>query len=74
MLGAGAVLAEEKSVTGTVTSAEAESGNIVIDGKTYVMPKQAGTAMMPEPGNPVTLFYEEQGGQNVITRIGQKTQ
>jgi hypothetical protein len=27
--------------------------------------------MFPQVGAPVTVFYEEQNGKNVITRIGQ---
>jgi hypothetical protein len=72
ILAGGSVLAAEgKSVTGTVSRADAESGQIVINDQTFIMPKQGGTAMMPEPGDSVTLYYEEQGGQMVVTRIGQ---
>jgi hypothetical protein len=35
------------------------------------MSEQAGTAMFPQVGAEVTVFYEEQAGKNVITRIGQ---
>lgn len=61
-------------VTGTVTSADSESGKIVVNGETYVMDKQAGTAMMPASGDKVSLTYEERGGEKVVTRIGQAAQ
>ena len=43
-------------------------------GKTIDMSDQAGTAMFPKFGAEVTLFYEEQDGKNVVTRIGQAQQ
>ncbi len=61
-------------VTGIVTSVDDQTHELVIDGENYVMPEQSGTAMMPAPGDKVTLFYEEQDGQKVITRIGQPVQ
>jgi hypothetical protein len=72
MLAAGSALAEEKSVSGNVRSADSESGKIVINDQTFIMPRQTGTDMMPQPGDPVTLYYEERGGEMVVTRIGQK--
>jgi hypothetical protein len=62
---------DEMKVTGMVTEADQETKEITIDDKTYVMSDQAGTAMFPQVGAEVTVFYEEQNGKNVITRIGQ---
>jgi peptidoglycan hydrolase-like protein with peptidoglycan-binding domain len=62
-------------VTGIVTSADDQTREIVIDGETFVMPEQGGgAALMPNEGDEVTLFYREEGGQKLITRIGQKRQ
>jgi hypothetical protein len=37
------------------------------------MPKEGGgTALFPQVGSEVTLFYREEGGKKVVTRIGQK--
>ena len=76
MVGASPALAadEGKMVTGTVTEADSETGMITVDGQTYKMPQQSGTAMMPAPGDKISLFYREEGGQKVITRIGQAAQ
>jgi hypothetical protein len=39
------------------------------------MPEEGGGAsLFPQVGAEVTVFYEEQGGKNVITRIGQAQQ
>jgi hypothetical protein len=62
---------DEMKVTGMVTEADQESKEITIGDKTFVMSDQAGTAMFPQVGAEVTVFYEEQDGKNVITRIGQ---
>ena len=62
---------EEMKVTGMVTEADQETKEITIGDKTFVMSDQAGTAMFPQVGAEVTVFYEEQGGKNVVTRIGQ---
>lgn len=62
---------DEMSVTGTVTEVDDTTHEITVDGKTFNMPEQAGTAMMPAVGDKVTLFYEEREGENLITRIGQ---
>jgi hypothetical protein len=36
------------------------------------MPEESGGAsLFPQTGAEITLYYEEQGGQKVITRIGQ---
>jgi hypothetical protein len=44
-------------------------------GQTFVMPEEGGGAsLFPQVGAEVTVFYEEQGGKNVITRIGQAQQ
>lgn len=61
----------EMSVTGTVTEVDETAQEIVVDGKTFTLADQAGTAMMPAAGDKVTLFYEEQGDKNMVTRIGQ---
>jgi hypothetical protein len=63
---------EGMKVTGMVTDADQEKNEIKIGDKTFVMPDSAGgAAMWPQVGAEVTVFYEEQGGKNVITRIGQ---
>jgi Cu/Ag efflux protein CusF len=62
---------DEMKVTGMVTEADQEAKEITIGDKTFVMSDQAGTAMFPQVGAEVTVFYEEQDGKNVITRIGQ---
>jgi Cu/Ag efflux protein CusF len=64
----------EMKVTGMVTEADQETKEITIGDKTFVMSDQAGTAMFPQVGAEVTVFYEEQDGKNVITRIGQAPQ
>ena len=69
-----ATAASGTEVTGVVTSVDEEAHEIVIDGQTYAMPEQGGTAMLPAEGDRVTLFYREEGGQKVITRIGQPQQ
>jgi peptidoglycan hydrolase-like protein with peptidoglycan-binding domain len=61
-------------VTGLVTAVDEQAYEIVIDGQTYVMPEQSGTAMLPAEGDRVTLFYREEGGRRMITRIGQPRQ
>ncbi|MCE3245557.1 MAG: hypothetical protein K0S72_1685 [Arthrobacter sp.] len=65
---------EGQMVTGTVTSVDEETGKVVINGETYMMDKQAGTVMLPDAGDKVSLTYRDQGGQKVVTRIGQATQ
>jgi Cu/Ag efflux protein CusF len=69
-----AMAAEGTMVTGTVTSADQESGKVVINGETYMMDKQAGTVMMPAAGDKVSLTFRDEGGKKVVTRIGQATQ
>jgi hypothetical protein len=67
--------AEEMKVTGMVTEADEQTKEITIGDKTFVMPEEGGGAsMFPQVGAEVTLFYEEQDGKNVITRIGQAQQ
>lgn len=61
-------------VTGVVTSADAQTGEITIDGKTFVMEGHGGATMFPHAGDKVTLFYRQQDDKNVITRIGQAQQ
>ena len=66
---------EGTKVTGLVTSADPQTQEITIGDKTFVMPEEGGGAsLFPQVGAEVTLFYEEQGGKNVITRIGQAQQ
>jgi hypothetical protein len=64
----------EMKVTGMVTEADQQTKEITIGDKTFVMSDQAGTAMFPQVGAEVTVFYEEQDDKNVITRIGQAQQ
>jgi hypothetical protein len=66
---------EGTKVTGLVTSADPQTQEIKIEDQTYVMPKEGGgAALFPQVGAEVTLFYREEGGQKLITRIGQKQQ
>jgi hypothetical protein len=66
---------EGTRVTGLVTSADPQTQEITIEDQTYIMPKEGGgAALFPQVGSEVTLFYREEGGQKVITRIGQKQQ
>jgi len=68
----GAGQEEGTKVTGTVTAADTRTHEITIEGETYVMPEESGGAsLFPQTGAEITLYYEEQGGQKVITRIGQ---
>ena len=63
--------AEEMKVTGMVTEADQQTKEITINDKTFVMPEEGGgAALFPQVGAEVTVFYEEQDGKNVITRIG----
>ena len=63
---------EGMKVTGMVTEADQQTNEITIDDQKFVMPDAAGGASMwPQVGAEITVFYEEQGGQKVITRIGQ---
>jgi hypothetical protein len=66
--------AEEMKVTGKVTEANQEEKQITVGDKTFDMSDQAGTSMFPQVGAEVTVFYEEQDGKNVVTRIGQAQQ
>ena len=66
--------AEEMKVTGKVTEADQQAKQITVGDKTFDMSDQTGTAMFPKVGAEVTLFYEEQDGKNVVTRIGQAQQ
>ena len=64
---------EDTQVSDLVTSADPQTQEITIEDQTYVMPKEGGgAALFPQVGSEVTLFYREEGGQKVITRIGQK--
>ena len=63
---------EDMKATGMVTEADKTTNEITIGDKTFVMPDEAGGASLwPQVGAEVTVFYEEQDGKNVITRIGQ---
>ena len=64
---------EGTEVTGMVTAADPQTQKITIDDQSYVMPKE-GAALFPQVGSEVALFYKEEGGQKMITRIGQKQQ
>jgi len=62
-------------VTGIVTQADKQARWIVVDGQTYVLsPKGGGDVGLPGAGEKVTLSYQEQGGQKVITKLGQAKQ
>lgn len=62
-------------VTGMVTDVDKDANEITIDGNTFIMSDSGGgAAMMPQVGAEITLFYREEGGQNMITRIGQAQQ
>jgi hypothetical protein len=64
---------EDMKMTGMVTAADQQTGEITIDEQTYVMPEESGGAsLFPQVGAEITLFYREEGDQKVITRIGQK--
>jgi hypothetical protein len=66
---------DDAKVTGMVTEVDKATNQITIDDKTYVMSDSGGGAsMMPQVGAEVTLFYREEGDQNLITRIGQAQQ
>jgi hypothetical protein len=63
---------EDMKVTGMVTEADQETKEITIEDQKFVMPEEGGGAsLFPQVGAEVTLFYREEGGQKVITRIGQ---
>ena len=58
-----------------VTAADPQTQKITIDDQSYVMPKEGGgAALFPQVGSEVALFYKEEGGQKMITRIGPKHQ
>ena len=63
-----------KAVTGMVTAADPQTQKISIEDQTFVMKEGGGAALFPQVGSEVTLSYKEDGGQKVITRIGQKQQ
>jgi lipopolysaccharide export system protein LptA len=64
---------QDMKVTGMVTEADQQTREITIEDQTYVMSKEGGgEALFPQVGAEITLFYREEGGQKVITRIGQK--
>jgi Ni/Co efflux regulator RcnB len=59
--------AEEMTVTGVVTKADQHKREITIGDKSFVLSNEA----FPQVGAKVTAFYENRGGKNVVTRIGQ---
>ena len=62
-------------ITGTVMEADKDTNEIQIQDQTFVMPEASGgAALFPQVGAEVTLFYREEDGQKVITRIGQSQQ
>ena len=63
---------EDMKVTGMVTEADQQTKEITIEDEKFVMPDAAGGAsVFPQVGAEVTVFYREEDGQKVITRIGQ---
>jgi uncharacterized membrane-anchored protein len=60
---------EDMKVTGMVTAADQQTGEITIDEQTE---ESGGASLFPQVGAEITLFYREEGDQKVITRIGQK--
>jgi hypothetical protein len=63
---------DEMKFTGMVTEADQQTKEITIGDRTFVMPEEGGGAsLFPQVGSEVTVFYEQQKGKNVITRIGQ---
>lgn len=62
----------DMKITGMVTEADEQTKEITIEDEKFVMPETAGGAsVFPQVGAEVTAFYREEGGQKVITRIGQ---
>ena len=69
---AGQAAEEDMKVTGMVTEADEQTKEITIEDQKFVMPEEGGGAsMFPQVGAEVTVFYRQEGGQKVITRIGQ---
>jgi hypothetical protein len=63
---------DEEQVTGMVTAADEVTRELVIDeDETFVMADHGGAALWPNVGDRITLFYREEDGEKVITRIGQ---
>lgn len=66
---------EDMKVTGMVTEADQQTKEITIEDQKFVMPEEGGGAsLFPQVGAEVTVFYREEDGQKVITRIGQAEQ
>ena len=65
---------EGTEVTGMVTAADPQTQKITIEDPTFIMKDGGGAALFPQVGSEVTLSYKEEGGQKVITRIGEKQQ
>jgi Cu/Ag efflux protein CusF len=69
---AGQAAEEDMQATGMVTEADEQTKEITIEDEKFVMPEESGGAsMFPQVGAEITVFYREEGGQKVITRIGQ---
>jgi hypothetical protein len=63
---------EGMKVTGMVTEADEQTKEITIENQKFVMPAEGGgAALFPQVGAEVTVFYRQEDGKNVITRIGQ---
>lgn len=72
--GSGQAAEEGMKVTGMVTEADQETKEITIEDEKFIMPDGGGASVFPQVGAEVTLYYREEGGQKVITRIGQAEQ
>jgi hypothetical protein len=60
-----------KQLTGFVDDVDEDTGQIVVDGQTLVMPPSP-EAFYPRKGQKVTLVYEEKDGQKVIDTFRQE--
>jgi hypothetical protein len=63
--------AGRKQLTGFVDDVDEDSGRIVVDGQTLVMPPSP-EAFFPRKGQKVTFVYEEKDGQKVIDTFRQE--
>jgi len=70
----GAATADGTKVTGVVKEVDKNGGRLVVNDETYMLPPSGGTFVVPDKGDEITFFYEDRGGQKVVTRIGQKQQ
>jgi hypothetical protein len=65
----------EMEVTGIVTEANEDTREFTINDQIFSMPEEGGgAALFPAEGDEVTLYYRDEGGQKVVTRIGQPQQ